>query len=692
MITLSQVSATAQDLDDLSRRRANLRTAVKQVWSRISKSHSYFPPRLQRCFSKIRHYLEHVGRPDEVGDNLVSSCIFLRYLCPAILSPSLFGLTDEYPGDRANRSLTLIAKALQTLANFSRYDKEASMEFLNGFLDEESEAMRRFLRLISSPLPEDAWLASLASTEETGRRAAASADLGRHLANLQTILSEHAPKITAQEGAAGARAARLRDILDDVNSLLHRPTIPQLEQISQPTMTTLRQVQEQAAASPPTSSSVKSPSAFLWSWTLPKPRPRASVNITRPAAAGGGGGDGATAATPLNRPPPLAPAATPPRNLLARPETVNISSNEENNTSSSSASLSPSPGSDVGGKFGCFPGGGGGRWPPRLSSTSSSAIHRTPVDSVASSCGLGGRRGLAASSAYVGGNTNACGGPKNPSSTKTTSRSKCLSSMSLDDTDSSDDSTYSSQCQSDAAGSSTPGGGGGGAASQTLPRPLTGGGGGYAAHSRHRAVHRGCQQCGHHQRSPGCGGGGHHYPHQYVSTGNVSAASASNANSRTLGDYEREILELRSAMESLQAKLGEAERKLAERRRRDTNDPPQPLAASADETTRRAEDRVREAVNRLAAEEDKLRRDQQESTAAAAQGATRAEKEALVLMQQRKVATLEEAEGRLAAETARLGGVGHSHSRFSPSVITVKRTEQNMASPAAPAAGTEWST
>ena len=55
-----------------------------------------------------------------MGDNLISSCIFLRYLCPAILSPSLFDLADEFPGEKANRNLTLVAKTLQTLANFTR--------------------------------------------------------------------------------------------------------------------------------------------------------------------------------------------------------------------------------------------------------------------------------------------------------------------------------------------------------------------------------------------------------------------------------------------------------------------------------------------------------------------------------------------------------------------------------------------
>ena len=46
--------------------------------------------------------LAQVGKP-EMADKLISSCLFLRYLCPAILGPNLFRLTDEFPNDRSNR-------------------------------------------------------------------------------------------------------------------------------------------------------------------------------------------------------------------------------------------------------------------------------------------------------------------------------------------------------------------------------------------------------------------------------------------------------------------------------------------------------------------------------------------------------------------------------------------------------------
>ena len=521
-------------IDSLSQHRQNLKTVVKQVWSRISKSHSYFPIQLQRCFYKIRQYLEHIGKPD-MGDNLISSCIFLRYLCPAILSPSLFNLTDEYPSDRANRNLTLIAKTLQTLANFTRYEgKENSMEFLNTFLEEESIPMKTFLRQISSPLAEDGWIPNLLSTpmEKT--------DLGRHLSCLHTILFENVSKVPSES----VKAIRLRDLLDEINNILHRPTIPQLEQISQPTMTTLKQIQDHQ----PVAKSSSTSSAFSWaSWTLPGKR------SSKPAPHH-------QDMKHYHHPQPNPNH----QNFFAKPEQgISMSSD-----TSSSTSLTPSPGAQLkrGGKIGA--------WPPK-SSASSSSSSAIAISQTRTSVDLGGRR-----------------------------RSSKLfrSGMSLDDTDSSDDSTYSSQYQSDATStprcSST---------SHTLPRPVvtTGGSSGYSTYSRHAKVQR---------------GGGHRL-------------SQTSQNNKSLSDYESEIHDLRSAMETLQIKLGEAEGKLQTKR-----DP------CHEET------HVKEILNRLVREEDQLRRDQSNMSAN-----DLSDKERMILMQQKKIAALDEANSRLVEELNRLG-------------------------------------
>ncbi len=488
---------------DLQQHRANLRTAVKQVWSRVAGSHSYFPPRLQRCFHKVRQYLEHVGRTPEVADNLVSSCIFLRYLCPAILSPSLFGLTEGFPGERANRNLTLVAKTVQTLANFSRYEgRDNAMAFLNPFLEEERAPMRAFLRQISSPVPEEQWMPDLTSSSNP---AMDRAELGRHLSCLHTILFENVSKVTVDDDDdedAGV-AARLREQLDEINQLLRRPTMPQLEQISQPTMTTLKQIQDAesaaaaaAAAKFEHSSSSSSLSKFSW-WTLPKKRAGGGNGGGVGGRGGGGGvigggGGGVGIGGGLSHPAPhhearhrrLVPAAS-----FARPEPAVVSSSLDSSDSgdasagaaaaaaaaaddspSSATSLSPSPASaSVGvgaGAIGTLGRHHPHQWPPhRVSSTSAIAIHHSQQQQQQQQC-------------------------DRPKTTTDKKKGKfASSSFSLDGSteESSDDSTYSSQCQSDA--NSTPrcaAGGGGGASSQTLPRPLTGAAHGYSTHTRHR--------------------------------------------------------------------------------------------------------------------------------------------------------------------------------------------------------------
>lgn len=569
-----------RDPEALNQHRANLRTVVKQVWSRIAKSYSYFPIQLQRCFYKIKQYLEHIGRPD-MGDNLISSCIFLRYLCPAILSPSLFNMTDEYPSERANRNLTLVAKTLQTLANFTRYEgKENSMEFLNAFLEEERAPMKSFLRQISSPLAEDGWIPNLSAPLE-------KTDLGRHLSCLHTVLSENVSKMPTDN----PKMARLRELLDEINAILHRPSLPELEQISQPTMATLRhqldhhhhhqfggsasaltQVVAAAPKEKTSTSSSSSSSAFSWaSWTLPK-KNKGSANVT---AVGSVSGAAAATNSSHNFSHPAPHHEIAARHYIAKPEPgISLSSD-----TSSSTSLTPSPGAPV--KAGL-----GGRYGPGKTTV---ALPRSSASS-------------SSSSAIVIHHKNSCGRPGH----------HFHSSLSLNDTDSSDDSTYSSQHYGSDA-NSTPRCG----ASQTLPRPLTGGGTGYAAYSRHAKVQRG----GHVGRlGAGSAGGG-----------------GNGQNNKSLSDYESEILELRSAMESLQMKLVEAEEKLQSRSRTSRT-------ASGE-----AEDGVKEILSRLTREEDQLRRDQTNL-----RGDT-SDKERMIVMQQRKIAALDEANGRLVSELNRIG-------------------------------------
>lgn len=134
--------------EDLQQHWNRLIDLTTDVWECITASAARLPPELRHVLKYIRAVAE-----DRYGDFLrtvtytsVSGFLFLRFICPAILNPKLFGLLRDHPHPRAQRTLTLIAKGLQALANLSTIGKkETWMEPMNKFIGTQRQAVRDFL-------------------------------------------------------------------------------------------------------------------------------------------------------------------------------------------------------------------------------------------------------------------------------------------------------------------------------------------------------------------------------------------------------------------------------------------------------------------------------------------------------------------------------------------------------------------
>ncbi|EDW06133.1 ras GTPase-activating protein 1 isoform X1 [Drosophila mojavensis] len=127
-----------------------------------------------------------------VRTRVVSGFIFLRLLCPSLLNPRQFGLVSETPPTAATRSLIMVAKCLQNLANLIEFGgKEQYMEVVNPFILKNKERMIVFLDQLSQVTdPNPPFV--MFSEQNTNHNVQ---DTGRELATLHHICVSYLPEL-----------------------------------------------------------------------------------------------------------------------------------------------------------------------------------------------------------------------------------------------------------------------------------------------------------------------------------------------------------------------------------------------------------------------------------------------------------------------------------------------------------------
>ncbi|WVF65508.1 hypothetical protein IAT40_000236 [Kwoniella sp. CBS 6097] len=128
--------------DDIDRNADHLRLMCQALLDLICSS----APRVPLMFRALCHHIWEVvdDRFYESRHSAVGSFIFLRFFCPAIVSPESIDLDLNPDNKETRRALLLITKVIQNLANNVVF-KEPHMKLLNNFLSDNIIPVTKFM-------------------------------------------------------------------------------------------------------------------------------------------------------------------------------------------------------------------------------------------------------------------------------------------------------------------------------------------------------------------------------------------------------------------------------------------------------------------------------------------------------------------------------------------------------------------
>ncbi|XP_075929263.1 ras GTPase-activating protein 1 isoform X2 [Petromyzon marinus] len=133
---------------------------------------------------------------------VVSGFVFLRLICPAILTPKAFGIISDPPSPTAVRTLLLAAKSLQNLANLVEFGaKEAYMEGVNPFIKHNRQRMVTFLDKLAN-------VQELCDSPEHFKT-----DVSRDLAALHNVCVCHLDELRTLSNERGVQQHALKKLL-----------------------------------------------------------------------------------------------------------------------------------------------------------------------------------------------------------------------------------------------------------------------------------------------------------------------------------------------------------------------------------------------------------------------------------------------------------------------------------------------
>uniref|UniRef100_A0A8C7XMU9 RAS p21 protein activator (GTPase activating protein) 1a n=1 Tax=Oryzias sinensis TaxID=183150 RepID=A0A8C7XMU9_9TELE len=107
--------------EDVNLNLAHLLNILSELVEKIFLAAEILPPTLRFIYGCLQKSVQRKWPNTTMRTRVVSGFVFLRLICPAILNPRMFNIIDDPPSSTAARTLTLVAKSVQNLANLVEF-------------------------------------------------------------------------------------------------------------------------------------------------------------------------------------------------------------------------------------------------------------------------------------------------------------------------------------------------------------------------------------------------------------------------------------------------------------------------------------------------------------------------------------------------------------------------------------------
>ncbi|KAH3759522.1 RasGTPase-activating protein [Pelomyxa schiedti] len=143
---------------DLNASVAKLVCIMQDLFDRIFSSKEMCPMLLRQIFNFV--FTEVGKKAPHLKLLSVGGFLFLRFICPAVLGPEVFGILPDKPSDSASKVIILCSSILQKIANaceFSNPSQNEQLGMINKLISRNLPTLLSFLEQIATvtlPLPD----------------------------------------------------------------------------------------------------------------------------------------------------------------------------------------------------------------------------------------------------------------------------------------------------------------------------------------------------------------------------------------------------------------------------------------------------------------------------------------------------------------------------------------------------------